>query len=89
MKFFRKKSEHPPMKATGHKVLLYTRPGCHLCEIAKETLMEQGLDPIELNIDADLQLFEKFKHCVPVVEIDGKIRFRGHVHPRLLKRILR
>jgi glutaredoxin len=57
--------------------------------MAKKTLMEQGLEPIEINIDTDPQLFEKFKHCVPVVEIDGKIRFRGHVHRRLLKRIVR
>ena len=57
--------------------------------MAKETLMQQDLEPIEINIDTDPQLFEKFKDCVPVVEIDGKIRFRGHVHLRLLKRIVR
>ncbi len=89
MRFFRRKSENARAKATGHKVLLYTRPGCHLCEMAKETLMQQDLEPIEINIDTDPQLFEKFKHSVPVVEIDGKIRFRGHVHLRLLKRIVR
>ena len=86
MRFFRKKAE---IKTPQHKVLLYTRPGCHLCEMAKETLMQQDLEPIEINIDTDPQLFEKFKDCVPVVEIDGKIRFRGHVHLRLLKRIVR
>ena len=32
---------------------------------------------------------ERFNTCVPVVEIDGKIRFRGRVNKILLRRIVK
>ena len=69
-------------------IVLYTRRGCHLCEVAKETLLQQGHTPKEIDIDDDPELRARFDCCVPVVEIDGKIRFRGHVYKRLLRRLL-
>ncbi len=70
-------------------VKLYTRAGCHLCDEAYELLLEQGLQPELVDIDsANPELHERFDTCVPVVEIDGKIRFRGKVEPLLLKRLL-
>ena len=71
------------------KVVLYTRDGCHLCEEAQEVLSEFGISPTIMDIDADPILRERFDTCVPVVEIDGQIRFRGRVEPRLLRRIVR
>ena len=70
------------------KVVLYTRDGCHLCVEAQEVLGEFGISPTIIDIDADPNLRERFHTCVPVVEIDGKIRFRGRVEPRLLRRIV-
>jgi predicted thioredoxin/glutaredoxin len=52
-------------------------------------LIERGLQPREVDIDADDALLARFDTCVPVVEIDGKVRFRGGVEPALLKRLLR
>ena len=69
-------------------VILYTRGGCHLCDDAWQTLVEHGLAPQSVDIDADPKLVERFDTCVPVVEIDGKIRFRGRVDPVLLKRLI-
>jgi glutaredoxin len=69
-------------------VILYTRTGCHLCDDAEQTLLEHGLEPRSVDIDADPELRDQFDTCVPVVEIDGKVRFRGHVDPLLLKRLL-
>jgi glutaredoxin len=69
-------------------VILYTRVGCHLCDEAKDLLLAHGLSPREVDIDLDEMLRERFNECVPVVEIDGRIRFRGRVHPSLLRRIL-
>ena len=69
-------------------VILYTRKGCHLCDDALELLEGVGLKPMLQDIDADPELRERFDVCVPVVEIDGKIRFRGKVDPVLLKRLL-
>ena len=42
----------------------------------------------EVNIDEHPALREQFDTCVPVVEIDGKIRFRGRVDRRLLERLI-
>ncbi len=69
-------------------VTLYTRKGCHLCDVAHETLVEHGLEPKIVDVDIDPSLRARFDTCVPVVEIDGKIRFRGRVEPVLLKRLL-
>jgi glutaredoxin len=70
-------------------VVLYTRDGCHLCEEAREVLSEFGISPTSVNIDADPNLRERFDTSVPVVEIDGRIRFRGGVQQTLLRRIIR
>jgi glutaredoxin len=71
------------------KVRLYTRQGCHLCDDAKAILLRYGLSPQEIDIDADPQLQGRYNTCVPVVEIDGKERFRGRVDEILLRRLLR
>ena len=71
----------------AHNVVLYTRDGCHLCEEARELLVARGLKPALVDIDADPALREQFDTCVPVVEIDGKIRFRGRVDEMLLQRL--
>ena len=71
------------------KVVLYTRQNCHLCEEAQKVLGEFGIAPALVDIDKDAHLQQRFNTCVPVVEIDGRIRFRGLVDRRLLRRILR
>ncbi|MCA9208708.1 MAG: glutaredoxin family protein [Planctomycetales bacterium] len=69
-------------------VILYTRAGCHLCDDAEMVLRAYGLIPNRVDIDDDPLLRERFTTCVPVVEIDGKVRFRGRVNPVLLRRLL-
>ncbi len=74
-----------------HSVVLYTRTGCHLCDEVLELLRRyaQFLPPIlESNIDADPQLRERFDNWVPVVEIDGRIRFKGRMSEILLRRLI-
>jgi len=71
------------------KVIIYTRTGCHLCDDAIDLVRQQQVHPILIDIDADPQLREQFNVCVPVVEIEGKIRFRGKVDPVLLRRTIR
>lgn len=70
------------------KVILFTRQGCHLCDDALALLRRHGLSPIEVDIDQDSELRERYDCCVPVVEIDGRERFRGRVDERLLRRLL-
>ncbi|MBM4071898.1 MAG: glutaredoxin family protein [Planctomycetes bacterium] len=72
--------------------LVYTRTGCHLCEDAW-TLLEDaqeshGFSLEAIDVDSDPELVTQFGECVPVVVVDGKVRFRGQVNPVLLKRLL-
>lgn len=68
--------------------IVYTRQGCHLCEDAEALLRRYGLSPQLINIDEDPALVERYTDCVPVVVVDGKERFRGHVNEVLLRRLL-
>ena len=75
----------------GAKVILFSRHGCHLCDDAEQLLVAQGWNPQRVDIDApgNEQLRRQFDSCVPVVEIDGVVRFRGRVDPLLLRRLRR
>lgn len=77
------------MTSTAPTIVLYTRGGCHLCDDARQLLGTFGIVPAEVDIDQDEALREQFNECVPVVEIDGKVRFRGRIDPLLLRRTLR
>lgn len=81
----------PPAGCRFARVVLYTRPGCHLCDVARETLDKYGgalPTPIEIDIDSDPALRARYSTCIPVVEIDGKIRFRGRINEILLRRLI-
>jgi glutaredoxin len=69
-------------------VVLYTRQGCHLCDDAREVLRRFGLSPELVDVDADPALRAQFDQCVPVVAIDGKVRFRGRINEVLLRRLI-
>jgi hypothetical protein len=80
----------PPLPRFS-RVVLYTRTGCHLCDDARAMLGRyQAYLPAvtALDIDDDPSLVERFTTCVPVVEFDGKVRFRGRVHELLLRRLI-
>lgn len=70
------------------RVVLYSRPGCHLCDEAHELLARYGMSPELIDIDQDSNLREQYSGCVPVVVIDGKERFRGRINEFLLRRLL-
>ncbi|MCU9612917.1 glutaredoxin family protein [Caldibacillus lycopersici] len=73
-------------------VILYTRQGCHLCENAKEILLEiQELFEFqiqEIDIDSSDVLTEKYGLCIPVVEINGEIIQYGNIVKSDLKMYL-
>jgi len=73
------------------RVVVYTRANCHLCDDAVSVLKRYSADlpPIEtVDVDSDPALAQRFGNCVPVVEIDGKVRFRGRVNTGLLQRLI-
>jgi len=59
-----------------------------LCDDALAILRRNGLTPRLVDIDAEESLRDRYDECVPVVEIDGKERFRGRVNEVLLARLL-
>jgi glutaredoxin len=58
------------------RLQLLTRNGCHLCEIAAETLQrigaEAGVVPQEVEVDADPELQAEYGDRVPVVLLGGR-----------------
>jgi len=74
------------------RVTLYTRHHCHLCEVAHNSLLEtQQSYPFALSIidiDSDRELAERYGDQVPVVAVNGKVRFHGKVNRVLLQRLL-
>ena len=71
------------------EVIVYVRTGCHLCDEACAVLQRHSLTPQKIDIDAEPALREQYTDCVPVVSIDGRVRFRGRVNEVLLRRLLR
>jgi glutaredoxin len=76
----------------GIRVVVYTRVRCPLCDEAARFLEgEQGQLGFTLefvDIDADPRLQERHGHSVPVVEVDGLVRFRGKINPVLWRRLI-
>lgn len=62
------------------EVVVYSRKGCHLCELVKETLMKLerrgGFTWREIDVDGDQELRRQYNDEVPVVFIDGFKAFK-------------
>ena len=56
-------------------ITLYTKLGCHLCEVVEATIAAVGRKKkfilVRRDISEDLADYEKYKHDVPVVLVDG------------------
>lgn len=72
------------------RIVLYSRRGCHLCEIAEDMLAPHAGDMVVVDIDASADLARAFDTRVPVVEVDGEILMEGRFDERtLLERLSR
>jgi len=69
-----------------HEVIMYSRKGCHLCEIVKETLTKLerrgSFTWREVDVDSDDRLRRQFTDEVPVIFIDGKKAFKYRMAER-------
>jgi glutaredoxin len=65
------------------EVIVYSRKGCHLCEIVKESLAKLhkrgGFDWREVDVDSDAELRHLYNDQVPVVFINGRKAFKYHM----------
>ena len=71
-------------------VVLYSRPGCCLCDDAREILervrSRRPFDLSEVDIDADEALLRAYLERIPVVTIDGAEAFELFVDEVKLER---
>ena len=88
---------HDPFVSEGHKrpsflatlrlmhVVLYTRPGCHLCDLARDVIVAErtrrsfAFEEIDISLDDSLEL--KYGIRIPVVTLEGEERFEIEVDP--------
>lgn len=74
------------------RVVLYSRPGCHLCDVAREVLLaERARTPFELvetDVEGDDDLEREYGIRIPVVEIDGDEAFEVEVDRSRLRALL-
>ena len=63
------------MAPPDHRLTLLGKPGCHLCDDAREVLArvaaELGVPWDERDVTADDELFAEYGERVPVVLLDG------------------
>ena len=75
-----------------HQVVLYSRPGCHLCDVARESIMSLrerlGFEFSEVDIEADDELELEYGIRIPVVEVDGEEAFEVTVDTDRLARLV-
>ena len=62
------------------RVTIYSKPGCHLCDEAKEVMRQAGCDDLfeleEVNIESDAELQARYRFEIPVIMINGVEAFR-------------
>jgi glutaredoxin len=67
-------------------VVVYSRKGCHLCEVVKESLSKLshrgGFIWRDVDVDADTELRRQFNDEVPVVFFDGRKAFKYRMDER-------
>ncbi len=71
-------------------VTLYTRPGCHLCDEAREVILSvpdsgEMFELSEIDVEGDDELQARFGERIPVVEIDGELVAELHVEAHALR----
>jgi glutaredoxin len=74
------------------QVILYTRPGCHLCEEMKKQMVGANCTELysleEINIETDSDLLERYRYEIPVVSINGVEAFRHRLSAEEFKAYL-
>ena len=74
-------------------VVLYSRPGCHLCEVAREAIdgvrVRHPFSFEEVSIEGDDALEIAYGIRIPVVLVDGEERFEIEVDAGELAALVR
>ena len=82
------KSDNP-----SPRVVIYSRPGCHLCEEAKKVIESSGYPEEytleEINIETDPDLLQRYRFEIPVITIDGVEVFKNRVSSEEFREAIR
>lgn len=69
-----------------HQVVVYSRKGCHLCEIVKESLTKLSRHAHfkwqDVDVDSSPELRRQYSDEVPVVFINGRKAFKYRMDER-------
>src|ERR1019366_5032387 len=72
-----------PRMMKPREVVVYSRKGCHLCEIVKESIVKLhrrgGFTWREIDVDSDTEIRLLYNDEVPVVFINGRKAFKYHM----------
>jgi glutaredoxin len=75
------------------RLRIYSKPDCHLCDEAKSAILqvarEFDIQIEEINIEADADVYEKYRYDIPVIFLNDVKLFKHRVDPGQLRRALR
>lgn len=74
---------------TAPRIVLYTKPGCHLCDDMRDQLasaLRGAAEPVQLvDIAADLDIYMQYRYDIPVLLIDGREVARHRITDEALR----
>ena len=80
------------MSTVSARVTLYSKPGCHLCDDAREVVQrvcaDLGTDFEEVDITASAELMDAYGEQIPVTLVDGRQHDFWRVDERRLRAAL-
>ncbi len=80
------------MTADEARVVLYGKPGCHLCDdaraVVREVCAELGVGWTEVDITTDPELTSRYWEQIPVTVVDGRQHDFWRVDPARLRSAL-
>ena len=82
----------PIPHANDARVVVYSREGCHLCEVAEQVVAEIAdaaqISWTRVDVDLNLDLLARFNDEVPVTFVDGRQHDFWRVDPIRLRAAL-
>jgi hypothetical protein len=74
------------------QLILYTRPGCHLCDEMKQQIHNANCDELyllkEVNIEDDPELLARYRYEIPVLLIDDVEAFKHRIRADVFRAYL-
>jgi glutaredoxin len=71
-----------------HRITIYSKPGCHLCDRAKEVIERCRVEFEVVDITGSKELEARYGSDIPVILLDGKEIARHFVRERNLLKLL-